>query len=96
MVEPLVSGYVVDLVRRTREMPGVVLGASPRAATHLLVAAQTVAATNGRSFVTPDDVADAAQAVLAHRLVLTPDAELDRFTANDAIRVALADVAVPR
>jgi MoxR-like ATPase len=96
MVEPAVAAYVVDLVRRTRELPGVVLGASPRATTHLLVAAQAAAAVNGRSFVTPDDVADAAPSVLAHRLVLTPDAELERFTAGDAIRVALGEVPVPR
>jgi MoxR-like ATPase len=96
VVEPSVAGYVVDLVRRTRELPGVVLGASPRAATHLLVAAQAVAAINGRGFVTPDDVADAAPSVLAHRLVLTPDAELDRFTAKDAIRIAVGEVPVPR
>jgi MoxR-like ATPase len=95
-VEPEVAAYVVELVRRTRELPGVVLGASPRAATHLLVAAQAAAAVSGRSFATPDDVADAAPPVLAHRLVLTPDAELERFTAGDAIRVALGEVPVPR
>jgi MoxR-like ATPase len=95
-VEPPVMAYVIDLVRRTRELPGVVLGASPRAATHLLVAAQAQAAVAGRGFVTPDDVADVAPAVLAHRLVLTPDAELERFTAADAIRIAVGEVAVPR
>src|ERR1700722_1423130 len=68
-VEPPVAAYVIDLIRRTRELPGVVLGASPRAATHLLVAAQAAAALAGRGFVTPDDVAEAAPAVLAHRLV---------------------------
>jgi MoxR-like ATPase len=95
-VEPQVAAYVIDLVRRTRELPGVVLGASPRAATHLLVAAQAAAAVAGRGFVTPDDVADAAPAVLSHRLVLTPDAELERFTPGDAIRIAVGEVAVPR
>ena len=63
-VEPPVAAYVIDLIRRTRELPGVVLGASPRAATHLLVAAQATAALAGRAFVTPDDVADLAPAVL--------------------------------
>jgi MoxR-like ATPase len=95
-VEPPVAAYVIDLIRRTRELPGVVLGASPRAATHLLVAAQAAAALAGRGFVTPDDVADAAPAVLCHRLVLTPDAELERFTPGDAIRIAVGEVAVPR
>ncbi len=95
-VEPSVVAYVVELIRRTRELPGVMLGASPRAATHLLVAAQAAAALAGRGFVTPDDVADAAPSVLGHRLVLTPDAELERFTARDAIRIAVGEVAVPR
>ena len=95
-VEPQVAAYVIDLIRRTRELPGVALGASPRAATHLLVAAQAAAAIAGRAFVTPDDVTDAAPAVLAHRLVLTPDAELERFTAHDAIRIAVGEVPVPR
>jgi MoxR-like ATPase len=46
--------------------------------------------------VTPDDVAEIAPSVLAHRLVLTPDAELERFTGRDAVRSAIADVPVPR
>ncbi len=95
-VEEPVAKYIVDLVRRTRELPSVVLGASPRAANHLMAASRAIAALNGRGFVTPDDVADLAPSVLAHRLVLTPDAELESFTAHDAIRVALGDVSVPR
>jgi MoxR-like ATPase len=91
-----VAGYVVELVRRTRELPSVSLGASPRAAVHLLSAARAAARLAGRGFVTPDDVAGMAPAVLAHRLVLTADAELERFGPRDAIRAALADVPVPR
>jgi MoxR-like ATPase len=91
-----VAGYVVDLVRRTRELPSVMLGVSPRGAVHLLYAARAAARLAGRSFVTPDDVAAMASAALAHRLVLTPDAELERFSAADAVRIALADVPVPR
>jgi MoxR-like ATPase len=91
-----VAGYVVDLVRRTRELPSVSLGASPRAAVHLLVAAKAVARLAGRSFVTPDDVAGIAPAALGHRLILTPEAELERFGAGDAIRAAIDDVPVPR
>jgi MoxR-like ATPase len=91
-----VASYVVDLVRRTRELPSVSLGASPRAAVHLLTAARAVARLADRSFVTPDDVAGIAPAALAHRLVLTPEAELERFTARDAVRTAIAEVPVPR
>ncbi|MDA0165499.1 MoxR family ATPase [Solirubrobacter ginsenosidimutans] len=91
-----VVGYVVALVRRTRELPSVQLGASPRAAVHLLGAAKAAARLAGRAYVTPDDVARMAAPVLRHRLVLTPEAELERATPAGAIRTALEDVPVPR
>ena len=75
-----VVGYVVAIVRRTRELPSVTLGASPRAAVHLLGAAKAAARLAGRAYVTPDDVARMAAPVLRHRLVLTPEAELERAT----------------
>ena len=95
-VEDDVAEYVIALVRRTRELPSVALGASPRAAVHLLAAARAAARMRGRAFVTPDDVAEMAAPVLAHRLVMTPDAELERFGAREALRVALEEVPVPR
>jgi MoxR-like ATPase len=91
-----VAAFVVALVRRTRELPSIELGASPRAAVHLLAAAKAAARLAGRDFVTPDDVVRMAPPVLRHRLTLRPEAELDRFTADDAVRAALADVPVPR
>ena len=91
-----VLAYVVAIVRRTRELPSVTLGASPRAAVHLLGAAKAAARLAGRDYVTPDDVARMAVPVLHHRLVLTPEAELERFTADAAVRTALEAVPVPR
>ncbi|MFP5362197.1 MAG: AAA family ATPase [Thermoleophilia bacterium] len=91
-----VAGYLVEVVRRTRDLPSVTLGASPRAAVHLLVAAKAAAALAGRAFVTPDDVAGLAGPVLRHRLVLRPEAELERYDAADAVRTALDSVPVPR
>jgi MoxR-like ATPase len=91
-----VAVYLVEVVRRTRELPSVTLGASPRAAVHLLVAAKAAAALAGRDFVTPDDVAGLAGPVLQHRLVLRPEAELERYDAADAVRTALESVPVPR
>ena len=91
-----VAAYVVAVVRATRTLPSVSLGASPRAAVHLLAAAKTRAQLSGRHFVTPDDVATMATAVLRHRLVLTPEAELERFRPVDAIASALSTVPVPR
>jgi MoxR-like ATPase len=87
---------VIDLVRRTRELPSVFLGPSPRAAVHLLAASKAIACLHGRAFATPDDVAELAGPVLAHRLVMTPEAELERFSAHDALAAALAEVPVPR
>jgi len=91
-----VAAYVVAIVRRTRELPSVTLGASPRAAVHLLAAARAAARLAGRPFVSPDDVARMATPVLRHRLVLTPEAELERYDADDAVRTALGEVPVPR
>jgi MoxR-like ATPase len=91
-----VADYIVAVVRRTRELPSVALGASPRAAVHLLAAARAGARLRGRAFVTPDDVATMAPPVLRHRLVLRPEAELERYRPDDAVAAALASVAVPR
>jgi MoxR-like ATPase len=95
-VTPEVADYVVALVRRTRELPSVELGASPRAGVHLLAAARAAARLAGRGFVTPDDVAGMAPAVLRHRLILRPEAELERYRPDDAVQAALAGVPVPR
>jgi MoxR-like ATPase len=95
-VDDEVARYIVAVVRRTRELPSVQLGASPRAAVHLLGAAKAAARLAGRDYITPDDVGQMAAAVLAHRLVLTPEAELERFGGADAVKTALADVPVPR
>jgi MoxR-like ATPase len=91
-----VAGYVVEVVRATRALPSVTLGASPRAAVHLLAAARAAACLAGRAFVTPDDVAEIAPAVLGHRLILTPEAELERVDAESAIASVLQATPVPR
>ena len=91
-----VVAYVAALVRRTRELPSVALGASPRAGVHLLAAARATAAMAGRHFVTPDDVIGVAPAVLRHRLILRPEAELEHYRADDAVAAAIAAVPVPR
>ena len=95
-VSDAVAGYVVDVVRRTRELPSVSLGGSPRASVHLLGASRAAARLAGRAFVTPDDVAGMAPAVLAHRLILTPEAELERFGADQVVAAVLREAPVPR
>jgi MoxR-like ATPase len=91
-----VAEYLLSVVRRTRTLPSVELGASPRAAVHLLTAARAAARLAGRAFVTPDDVVAMALPVLRHRLVLRPEAELERYGAADAVQAAVASVPVPR
>ena len=91
-----IVAYVVAVARHTRELPSVSLGASPRAAVHLLAAAKAAARLADRDYVVPDDVIRMAPAALAHRLILSPEAELERFSATDAIENALGAVPVPR
>ncbi|HEX5094442.1 MAG TPA: AAA family ATPase [Acidimicrobiia bacterium] len=95
-VAPEVIDYVVALVRRTRELPSVALGASPRSAVHLLAAAKAAARLTGRDFVVPDDVVAVAPAVLRHRITLRPEAELERYRADDVVSGAIGSVPVPR
>jgi MoxR-like ATPase len=91
-----VMAYIAAVVRATRSVPAVSLGASPRATVHLLSASKALARLQGRDFVVPDDVATLAPFVLAHRLVLRSEAELDRYTQQAAVQAALATVPVPR
>ena len=94
-VAPALDAYVVDLVAATRQHPQVRLGASPRAALHLLRAARASAALAGRTHVLPDDVQQLAGPVLAHRLVLTTDAHLSRTTAQDIVAEIVTRVPLP-
>ncbi|MGH9291497.1 MAG: AAA family ATPase [Acidimicrobiales bacterium] len=94
-VDAAVSGYLVDVVRSTRELSGVQVGASPRASVALLQAARARAAMSGRSFVLPDDVKAVALACLAHRLSLRPELWLRGTDPADLVRQGLASVPVP-
>ncbi|HEY5382705.1 MAG TPA: MoxR family ATPase [Acidobacteriaceae bacterium] len=95
-VETAIFDYLLAIVRRTREWPAIALGASPRAGTSLLLVAKAMAAREGRDFVVPDDVKEAAAPVLRHRLVLRPEAELEGMDADRVVREVLAATAVPK
>ena len=95
-VEPPVISYIRRLIGATRTSPRIRLGAGPRAGVHLLLATKALAALRGRSFVTPDDVRFLAGPVLKHRLLLSPDAELDGATPADVLREVVSAVEVPR
>jgi len=95
-VDSTLLDYLHALVDRTRTDRRVLVGVSPRGALALLGAARARAVVHGRDFVMPDDVKDLAVAALAHRLVPTPDAELEGRSAADLVRTALDDIEVPR
>ena len=94
MREELV-GYVLDVVRRTRQEESVLVGAGPRATQALLGAARANAALALRDYVTPDDVKAMAPAVLEHRLILRPEFEVEGLTVEEAVKKILASVPVP-
>jgi MoxR-like ATPase len=95
-VEAAIFDYLLAVVRRTRDWPSIALGASPRASTSLLLVAKAFAAREGRDFVIPDDVKEAALPVLRHRLVLRPEAELEGMDADRVVTDVLAATALPK
>ena len=95
VAEALVA-YVLDIARASREHARLTLGLSTRGALALLKAARITAGLRGGEFVTPDDVKEAAPSVLAHRLVLTPEAALEGTSDADIVRTLLAETPVPR
>jgi MoxR-like ATPase len=95
-VEPAIFEYLLAIVRRTREWPAIALGASPRASTSLMLVAKGLAAREGRDFVIPDDVKEAAVPVLRHRLALRPEAELEGIDTDRVVSDVLAAVQVPK
>ncbi|HZQ59100.1 MAG TPA: MoxR family ATPase [Acidimicrobiales bacterium] len=95
-VDPAVQGYIVALVRATRESPSLRLGVSPRGATMLLHASKAWAWMSGRPFVTPDEVKAVAKPALRHRVQVRPEIELEGVTADGVLDGILATVPVPR
>jgi MoxR-like ATPase len=95
-VAEALSGYILDLARASRRHPRLTLGLSTRGALALHKAARITAAMRGAEFVAPDDVKEVAPAVMAHRLVLTPEAALEGVADIDMVRTLLAETPVPR
>jgi len=94
-VDDDVLDYVLDLARGSREDPRVAVGVSPRGTQRLFEISRARATIEGREYVTPDHVKAVAPAVLAHRLVLTPDAQVDGVTGRDVVADLLGKVTVP-
>jgi MoxR-like ATPase len=96
VVEEGILTYIAQVSAASRRSPDLILGASPRASTHVLLAAKTYAALQGRDYVTPDDVKFIIPPVFRHRLLLKPEAEIEGLDADAVIRRLLGQVEVPR
>jgi MoxR-like ATPase len=88
--------YIALLVHTTRNHPDLFLGASPRASLAIMKTAKAIAVMGGRDFVTPDDVQQVAYPVMNHRILLTPDKELEGATTDMVIRDIIEKIPVPR
>jgi MoxR-like ATPase len=95
-VAPALGAYILDLAGASRRHPRLTLGLSTRGALSLHKAARITAAMRGAEFVAPDDVKEVAAAVMAHRLVLTPEAALEGVTDLEVVATLLAETPVPR
>lgn len=95
-VSPLVADYAIQIVEATRRAEGVRLGGSVRAAIALVRLACAWACAHGRHYIVPDDVRDLSLAVLAHRIVMEPEAEFDGVTASQIVSQVLLDIPVPQ
>ncbi|MBA3972549.1 MAG: MoxR family ATPase [Bacteroidetes bacterium] len=88
--------YIAKIVNQTRNNASLYLGASPRASLAILTSSKAIAAMRGRDFVTPDDVKFVATPVLKHRVILTPEKEMEGITTKDVIKQIIEKIEVPR
>jgi MoxR-like ATPase len=96
VVEDGIMSYIAQITAVSRQSPDLILGASTRAATHVLLASKSYAALQGRGYVTPDDVKFVIPPVFRHRILLKPEAEIEGLDADAVIRRLLGQVEVPR
>lgn len=96
VVEQNLLEYIAKIIVNTRENQFLYLGASPRASIALLTASKAFAAIRGRDFVTPEDIKEASFAVLRHRIIVSPEREMEGLTADEIIRQILESIEVPR
>jgi MoxR-like ATPase len=95
-IEDALVHYIAAIVHHTRNNGDLFLGASPRASLAILKSAKAIAALRGRDFVTPDDIQYLAYPVLNHRIIMTPEREMEGYYAKDVIEDILRQIDVPR
>lgn len=94
-VHDQILAYIANIVSQTRENAGLILGASPRASLAILDASRALAAINGRDFVTPEDVKYIAHPIIGHRVLLTPEREMEGFDTSVIVRQIIDSVETP-
>lgn len=96
IIEPKLVEFIAKIVNETRNNPSLYLGASPRASLAILRSSKANAAIKGRDFVTPDDIVEMATPVMRHRIILTPEKEMEGITADELIESIIKNIEVPR
>lgn len=96
LVEDKIMTYIAQLITKTRNHPHLYLGGSPRASIAVLNASKAFAAINGRDFVIPEDIKKVLYPVLRHRIILTPEREMEGMTTDKVIEIIVQSVEVPR
>ncbi|MRI00345.1 AAA domain-containing protein [Kriegella sp. EG-1] len=96
IIEDNLIQYIAEIVNNTRTNANLYLGASPRASIAIMDASKALAAISGRDFVTPDDIKQVASPVMRHRIILTPEREMEGFTAEKVVQQIIESIEVPR
>lgn len=96
IVEPKLLEFVAKIVHETRNNPSLFLGASPRASLAIVKAAKAFGAMKGRDFITPEDIIEVAPHVLRHRIILTPEKEMEGITSDELVGRIIHSIEIPR
>ncbi|MEM9000115.1 MAG: MoxR family ATPase [Bacteroidota bacterium] len=96
IVESNLLKYIASIINNTRKNANLYLGASPRASIAIMNASKAMAATNGRDFITPDDIKRVVYPILCHRIILTPEREMEGITPEKVIQQILERIEIPR
>lgn len=96
MIEPNLIEFIASIVNETRDNASLYLGASPRASLAIMRASKANAGLKGRDFVTPDDIIEMAAPVMRHRIILTPEKEMEGLTPDELIESIISKIEVPR
>ncbi|HEY4151490.1 MAG TPA: magnesium chelatase, partial [Chitinophagaceae bacterium] len=96
LIDEKLVAFIAKIVTETRNNKSIFLGASPRASIGIMNGAKAIAAMRGRDFVTPEDILFVTPAVLRHRIVLTPEREMEGLTPDDVIQQVVTTLEVPR